>query len=68
MNEAINPNRTRKKWCCLLVVTTERNVSSSARKLNRQGEHKKSKARPIPERIYLGALEGKVCNIGDDIQ
>lgn len=69
MNEAINPNRTRKKM--VLMVGDGNNGKGTFQALleNLIGRPNISNLKPdqFGKEFYLGALEGKVCNIGDDI-
>lgn len=69
MNEAINPNRTRKKM--VLMVGDGNNGKGTFQALleNLIGRSNISNLKPeqFGKEFYLGALEGKVCNIGDDI-
>ena len=69
MNEAINPNRTRKKM--VLLVGDGNNGKGTFQALLESliGRENISNLKPdqFGKEFYLGALEGKVCNIGDDI-
>ncbi|HIH2994594.1 TPA: DNA primase family protein [Streptococcus pneumoniae] len=69
INEAINPNRTRKKM--VLMVGDGNNGKGTFQSLleNLIGRSNISNLKPdqFGKEFYLGALEGKVCNIGDDI-
>ncbi|EHZ82317.1 hypothetical protein SPAR126_2212 [Streptococcus pneumoniae 8190-05] len=69
INEAINPNRTRKKM--VLMVGDGNNGKGTFQALleNLIGRSNISNLKPdqFGKEFYLGALEGKVCNIGDDI-
>lgn len=69
MNEAINPYRTRKKM--VLMVGEGNNGKGTFQALleNLIGKSNISNLKPdhFGKEFYLSALEGKVCNIGDDI-
>lgn len=69
MNEAINPNRTRKKM--VLLVGDGNNGKGTFQSLleNLIGRENISNIKPdqFGKEFYLASLDGKVCNIGDDI-
>lgn len=69
MNEAINPNRTRKKM--ILLVGDGNNGKGTFQSLleNLIGRENISNIKPdqFGKEFYLASLDGKVCNIGDDI-
>ncbi|WP_449460379.1 DNA primase family protein [Streptococcus suis] len=69
INEAINPNRTRKKL--VLMVGDGNNGKGTFQDLleNLIGRSNISNLKPdqFGKEFYLASLEGKVCNIGDDI-
>lgn len=69
MNEAINPNHTRGKM--VIMLGSGANGKGTYQKLlqNLIGAENISNMRPpqFGEKHLLSALEGKVCNIGDDI-
>ena len=69
MNEAINPNRTRKKMVLLVGDGNNGKGTFQALLENLIGRENISNLKPdqFGKEFYLGALEGKVCNIGDDI-
>ena len=69
MNEAINPNRTRKKMVLLVGDGNNGKGTFQALLENIIGRENISNLKPdqFGKEFYLGALEGKVCNIGDDI-
>ena len=69
MNEAINPNRTRKKMVLLVGDGNNGKGTFQALLENLIGRENISNLKPdqFGKEFYLGALEGKVRNIGDDI-
>ena len=69
MNETINPNRTRKKMVLLVGDGNNGKGTFQALLENLIGRENISNLKPdqFGKEFYLGALEGKVCNIGDDI-
>ena len=69
MNEAINPNRTRKTMVLLVGDGNNGKGTFQALLENLIGRENIRNLKPdqFGKEFYLGALEGKVCNIGDDI-
>ncbi|GAB6737975.1 hypothetical protein BOVMAS36_01280 [Streptococcus uberis] len=69
MNEAINPNRTRKKMVILTGSGNNGKGTFQAFLENLIGRANISNLKPdqFGEKHLLSALNGKVCNIGDDI-
>lgn len=69
MNEAINPNRTRKKMVILTGDGNNGKGTFQALLENLIGKENISNLKPdqFQEQHLLSALNGKVCNIGDDI-
>lgn len=69
MNEAINPNRTRKKMVILTGSGNNGKGTFQAFLENLIGRENISSLKPdqFGEKHLLSALNGKVCNIGDDI-
>lgn len=69
MNEAINPNRTRKKMVILTGDGNNGKGTFQALLENLIGKENISNLKPdqFQEQHLLSALAGKVCNIGDDI-
>lgn len=69
MNEAINPNRTRRKMVILTGSGNNGKGTFQALLENLIGRENVSSLKPdqFGEKHLLAALSGKVCNIGDDI-
>ncbi|ABF38860.1 DNA primase [Streptococcus pyogenes] len=69
MNEAINPNRTRKKLVIMVGDGNNGKGTFQALLENLIGRANISNLKPdqFGKEFYLSALDGKVCNIGDDI-
>lgn len=69
MNEAINPNRTRKKMVFLTGDGNNGKGTFQALLENLIGKENISNLKPdhFTKEFYTSSLEGKVCNIGDDI-
>lgn len=68
MNEAINPNRTRKKMVILTGDGNNGKGTFQALLENLIGKENISNLKPDQfKEFYTNALEGKTCNIGDDI-
>ncbi len=69
MNEAINPNKTRKKMVILTGSGNNGKGTYQAFLENLIGRENISNLKPdqFGEKHLLSALDGKVCNIGDDI-
>lgn len=69
MNEAINPNRTRRKMAIMTGNGNNGKGTFQALLENLIGRENISNLKPeqFGKEFYLGSLEGKVCNIGDDI-
>lgn len=69
MNEAINPNRTRRKMALLVGDGNNGKGTFQALLENLIGSENISNLKPdqFGREFYLAQLEGKTCNIGDDI-
>ncbi len=68
MNEAINPNRTRKKMVILTGDGNNGKGTFQALLENLIGKENISNLKPNQfKEFYTNALDGKTCNIGDDI-
>lgn len=69
MNEAINPNRTRKKMVILTGDGNNGKGTFQALLENLIGKENISNLKPdhFTKEFYTSSLEGKTCNIGDDI-
>ena len=69
MNEAINPNRTRKKMVFLTGDGNNGKGTFQSLLENLIGKENISNLKPdhFTKEFYTSSLEGKTCNIGDDI-